>query len=149
MIRTRALTAEIDVSNSHAHVSEEFSQRVEGLINKGFDLRGSIKLTFNQGNHKMKVGQGVHGHFEGDWDGFVSGAEIPTPDPLPPTSTLYRVVVGKDDSLFCKTVEEMCNNGWEEHGEFALSSTLSQDIAAQALVKKVDAPYAGFDIAAP
>jgi hypothetical protein len=146
MIRSRALTAEIDVSNGHAHISEEFSKRVEGLLNKGFDLSGSIKLTFNQGNHKMKAGQGIHGHFDGDWDGFVSGADIPTPEPLPTTATLYRLVVGKDDSLFCKTVEEMCNNGWEEQGEFALSSTLSQDIAAQALVKKLDRPYPGFDL---
>ncbi len=146
MIRPRALTDVIDVSDGHAHISEEFSKRVEGLLNKGFNLSGSVKLTFNHGSHKMKVGQGIHGHFEGDWDGFISGADIPTPDPLPPTSTLYRIVVGRDDSLFCKTVEEMCNNGWEEHGEFALSSTLSQDIAAQALIKRIPAPYAGFDL---
>lgn len=148
MIRTRALTSEIDVSDGHAHISEEFSKRVEGMLNKGFSLNGSIKLTFNQGNHKMKAGQGIHGEFEGEWDGFTGGADIPVPDPAPQTSTLYRLVVGKDDQLFCKTVEEMCNNGWKEHGEFALSSTLSQDIAAQALIKRLGTPYAGFDLSA-
>lgn len=145
MIRSRDLTQHIDVSDGHAHISEEFSQRVEGMLNKGFDATGSIKLTFNHGNHKMKAGQAIEGHFEGAWDGFVGGADLPELDPKPQISTLYRLVVGKDDSQFCATVEEMRNNGWEEQGELALSSTLSQDIAARALVRKVDAPYAGFD----
>nr|WP_091845598.1 DUF1737 domain-containing protein [Palleronia pelagia] len=56
---------------------------------------------------------------------------------------IYRLLTGDDSSAFCHKVSEALSKGWELYGDPAYAFDAEHGVmrCAQAVTKKVDAPY--------